>query len=75
MALRLFPSEFDGFVGLFVGAGGAAAFTRAWVRHCGESVLGRPVDDLCEPLAAPTFFALDLADEAQELGHDLGLLD
>jgi hypothetical protein len=61
-------------MGLFVGAGVPAAFTRDWIRRWYERVLGRPLEELCEPLAALVVFTLDLADEARALGRDQGLL-
>jgi hypothetical protein len=61
-------------MGLFVGAGVPAAFTREWIRRWFEGVLRAPLEQLCEPLAMLAVFALDLADEARTLGREQGLL-
>jgi hypothetical protein len=62
-------------MGLFVGAGVPAAFTRDWIRRWYERQLGRPLEDLCESLALLSVVCLDLADEARALGRSHGWLD
>jgi hypothetical protein len=62
-------------MGLFIGGGAAAGMTRPWIRQWYEGVFGRPMEELIEPMAQITRFALDLGDEANELGRRLKLLE